>query len=456
MNIFMQKKIRLFLAFSVIGLPCHATTLPSPPDTPSETEMGTTEQIELGRLLFFDKELSGNRNISCATCHHPLTHTGDSLSLSVGEGGQGLGAFRTTGSGYDAIAERVHRNSPALFNLGQPNATHLFHDGRVAIDPEQESGFISPAGSDLPLGLNNIVAVQAMFPVTSATEMAGQGDENEISAAVANGDLAGPSGVWELLAQRLSHIPGYFDLFKAAYPDQIDSSTDITFIMAANAIAAFEISTWSARNAPFDQQLRGENVMSDSALRGMVLFNEKGCTGCHGGPLQSDNRFHAIAMPQIGPGEGDNTDGFSDGLEDFGRERATMDIADRYKFRTPSLRNVELTAPYGHAGAYATLENIVRHYINPIGSLMNYDQNQVVLPSRVDLDSIDFVVMDTPLRVGAIAQAALREPQLRPVNMTPDDVADIVEFLKALTDPESIDLTDNIPYSVPSGLPIID
>ena len=84
-------------------------------------------QVELGRLLFFDKLLSGNRNTSCATCHHSLTDTGDGLSLPVGEGGRGLGISRDTGSGLDAIHARVPRNAPPVFNLGAREFHRLFN-----------------------------------------------------------------------------------------------------------------------------------------------------------------------------------------------------------------------------------------------------------------------------------------------------------------------------------------
>ena len=101
--------------------------------------------VELGRQLFFDKILSGSFNISCATCHHPFAATGDGLSLSVGEGARGTGVLRDTGSGIDAIRERVPRNAPALFNLGALEIRVLFHDGRVAPDINAPSGFVSPA-----------------------------------------------------------------------------------------------------------------------------------------------------------------------------------------------------------------------------------------------------------------------------------------------------------------------
>ena len=74
--------------------------------------MPNAAKVELGRSLFFDKLLSGNQNISCATSHHALTDTGDGLSLPVGEGGRGLGVTRDTGSGGDQIHERVPRNAP--------------------------------------------------------------------------------------------------------------------------------------------------------------------------------------------------------------------------------------------------------------------------------------------------------------------------------------------------------
>ena len=74
-------------------------------------------KVTLGQSLFFDKILSGNGNISCATCHHSLTDTGDGLSLPIGEGARGLGVTRDTGSGDDAVFERVPRNAPPVFNL---------------------------------------------------------------------------------------------------------------------------------------------------------------------------------------------------------------------------------------------------------------------------------------------------------------------------------------------------
>jgi cytochrome c peroxidase len=116
--------------------------------------------------------------------------------------------------------------------------TAMFHDGRVEVDPQASSGFNTPAGDDLPLGiLDNVLAAQAMFPVTSADEMAGQVGENPIADAAATGNLAGPGGVWEQLAERLKANKEYIQLFDKAFGL---AAEEITYAHAANAIAAFE------------------------------------------------------------------------------------------------------------------------------------------------------------------------------------------------------------------------
>lgn len=408
------------------------------------------EKESLGKLLFHDKILSGNRNISCATCHHALTDTGDGLSLSIGEGANGLGVARNTGLGDDAVPERVPRNAPHVFNLGAIQFSRLFHDGRVEIDPYAPSGFLSPAGADLPAGLDNPLAVQAMFPVTSGTEMAGQSGENDVADAAGDGNLP---LVWDLLALRLQGIPEYVSLFIDAF-DDVSSAADITYAHAANAIAAYEAAAFRADNSPFDRYLRGNfRALSTDERRGMHLFYGKaGCGDCHTGVLQTDHGFHAIGIPQIGPGKGDNLPGYKDGHDDFGRERVTGDIDDRFRFRTPSLRNVALTGPWGHDGAYNTLEAVVRHHLKPIASASNYDTSQAVLPSRSDLDAEDFVCHNDPARRKQIMQVL----DIQPRNLSAREFRQLMDFLHALTDRESLDLRREVPARVPSGLPVWD
>jgi cytochrome c peroxidase len=424
--------------------------LPPPvEDDDFREEYDDPDKAALGQLLFFDKMLSGNRNISCASCHHPMAATSDGLSMSVGEGPRGLGVTRSLGEGLDAVPERVPRNAPALFNIGAVRFRRLFHDGRVEEDVTQPSGFRTPAGDAFPRGIETVLAAQAMFPVTSTTEMAGQAGENPIGDAAAAGRLAGPGGVWEQLAERIRTIPEYVDGFTEVFA-AVNGPDDITFPMAANAIAAFAGSVWRADDSPFDRHLRGDKkAMSKHALKGMKLFYGKaGCHECHAGSVQTDHDFHAVAMPQIGPGKGDGPDG----RDDYGRERVTGDPADRYRFRTPSLRQVAITAPYGHAGAYDSLEAVVRHQLDPAAGITTYDPTQAVLPSRADLDALDFVVQNDPERVAAIAAANEIEPRA----LSDKDVHRLVEFLHALTDRRQADLRRDVPRSVPSGLPVFD
>ena len=194
--------------------------------------------------------------------------------------------------------------------------------------------------------------------------------------------------------------------------------------------------------------------MSPSARRGMRVFyqsNSGNCASCHGGPFQTNHGFASIAAPQIGGGKGDGVDG----REDFGRERVTGDPADRYRFRVPSLRNVALTAPYGHAGVYDTLEAMVRHHLDAVTSFDTYDTSQAVLPSRIDLDALDFDIMTGGAYAGA-RSAIKASSQIPPLILSEREVSDLLEFLDALTDRSSIDLRRDVPRSVPSGIPLAE
>jgi cytochrome c peroxidase len=419
--------------------------LPAPLND-SDFIQNSEAKIKLGKNLFYDKILGGNKNIACATCHHGLTASGDGLSLPIGEGGQGLGMIRNTGSGADAVHERVPRNAPHVWNAQALEMDTMFHDGRVTVDDSQPSGFATPAGDDFPHNLDSILSAQAMFPITSGAEMAGQPGENEVAdAGAANGVV----GVWSALEARLKAIPEYVNMFIATF-DDIDSADDITMGHAANAIAAFEGDAFKANNTPFDRYLRGDKrAMSASAVGGMQLFYGKAnCSTCHSGSLMSDQDFHATAMPQTGPGRGSDFDG----RDDFGREQVTGDAVDIYKFRTPTLRNVAPNGPWGHSGAYNTLEAAVQHMVDPVNSLNNYDTEQLALPPRDDLDAIDNLVMADPARVANIAAAN----EITPVSLSNAEFNALMDFMNALTDPESVNCRVTVPMTVPSGLPVAD
>ena len=388
--------------------------------------------VELGQKLAFDKILSGNKNISCMTCHHPLLATDDDRSLSIGEGGVGLGADRVHPENIF-----IPRNAPQLFNLH--NLPVMFWDGRIEELPGDQ--IRNPAKEELTPEMRaafdfGAASAQAMFPVTSRREMRGRlGDPGNELGMVRDDDF---TSQWEGLMARLRAIPEYGKLFKKAYPGQ--KIEDMTFAHAANAIAAFEIDAFAATDTPWDRFLRGDDgALTYDQLRGADLFLGRGlCVACHSGTNLSDLDFHNIGLPQFGPGKGDGP--FKD--DDFGRERVTKSAADRYAFRTPPLRNVALTGPWGHAGQFVDLGDFIEHYLDAEGSLLNYDVTQ-----------IDPELQGTLVPNHADVLATL-SPILGAIDVAPDEVPLLVDFMEALTDEHSLDLADKVPATVPSGLPV--
>mmetsp|Transcript_7498 Transcript_7498/g.12796 ORF Transcript_7498/g.12796 Transcript_7498/m.12796 type:complete len:580 (+) Transcript_7498:1764-3503(+) len=401
-------------------------------------------QAKLGQLLFYDRILSGNQNIACSTCHHPDLGTGDGLSLGIGEGGVGLGPERTAGTGDDRIRKRIPRNAPGLWNLGAKDLNVMFHDGRLSVADTYENGFNSPAEEWLPDGLDNLLAAQAIFPLVAQFEMAGNPKENEVAGAVHRRiDYA-----WPILTHRVRHVPAYAEMFVDIFP-HITTGEDITIADIANALSAFMIAEWTSFDSPFDAYLAGdETALTKVEKRGMdVFYGTGGCATCHAGALMSDQGFHAIGLPPFGPGR---TRRFDPMVRDVGHMGESDDLADAYAFRTPMLRNVELTAPYGHNGAYPTLEDIVKHHLNPIRALDNWTPATAALPEVPWLAAIDFMVWQDPREI-ARQRAAVT---IKPRAMSNSDQAAIVAFLKALTGTESVKGQLGIPTEVPSGLPV--
>jgi len=425
--------------FSLASL--QAVELPAPLST-AMFQPTRPQAVALGRLLFYDPVLSGSKTVSCATCHHPRFATSDGLSLGLGDGGVGLGPERRTDPG-NRPEQRVPRNSPALFNLGAQQFRRLFHDGRLEFDPGFPQGIRTPLGQDMASGFASLLSAQAMFPVLSADEMAGHYSENAISITVRQGRLTHTGGAWDLIAQRVAAIPEY----RTRFGSLIGPDISIRFTDIADMIAEFIDFEWRAIDSSFDAYLTGRGGLSKAALRGLKLFYGKaGCSFCHAGVLQTDHRFHAIAMPQLGPGKAAR---FESHQRDTGRFRVTGKQQDLFRFRTPSLRNVAHTAPYGHSGAYATLEAVIRHHLDPLSALQNYQRDQVVLP---DIGGApDWQIMDDPTEIAAIAAAN----ELTPVRLVDHEIADLVAFLHALTDEQSLQGRLGVPATVPSGLSVL-
>lgn len=433
-------KLRALILCCVAG-PVFADGLPDPV-TDADFMSTTAEAVELGWLLFYDPVLSGSNSVSCATCHHPRLGTSDGLSLGLGDGGSGLGSDRVP-MPENMPEKRIPRNAPALFNRGALEFTSLFHDGRLEADASKPGGIRTPLGQEMVTGFSGVLAAQAMFPVLSADEMAGHYSENEISRTVRLGMLAHEGGAWDLIAKKVAAIPEYRVRF-----DAMIGQRPIRFADIANAMAEFIAVEWRATNSPFDQILAGLGSISPQADAGLLLFyGIGGCSTCHSGPFQTDHGYHAIAMPQIGPGKAER---FESHNRDTGRIRVTGRDEDAYRFRTPSLRNVALTGPYGHTGAFASLDAVVRHHLDPVASLMSYDPTQAVLPTFAEATEWDMAVMANAADLMAIAG----ENELQPIELSEPEIAALVAFLHVLTDPISERGRLGVPRTVPSGFAV--
>ncbi|NRA62268.1 MAG: cytochrome-c peroxidase, partial [Psychrobium sp.] len=297
-------------------------------------------------------------------------------------------------------------------------------DGEGIRTPDVEFGTI-----DIDAGANLSVA-QARFPVTSAEEMKNFGHFGQLSNSQMRQLLAQRVGQYGSPASDLSGN-SWLSEFRHAFnqPEGIAQEL-ITFGNITNAIAMYENSQVFV-NTPWKNFINGKlGALSVSAKRGAKLFYtsvEKGgaaCVSCHTGDFFTDEKFYNLAMPQIGRGKGDGVDG----TNDFGRYRETKVDSDKFAFRTPTLLNVEVTGPWSHAGAYNTLEAVVKHHLNPENSIINYDWSS--LPPNIQAHN-----MMTNTRTALDKLQGNVENPYRVIPMSDNQVTDIVSFLKSLTDP---------------------
>ncbi|WP_068111892.1 cytochrome-c peroxidase [Tropicimonas marinistellae] len=435
--------LRNALVFALAATPVVSAELPQPVTDDMYAPV-TPAMVEVGRLLFWDPVLSGNRNISCATCHHPRFGTSDGVSLSLGEGATGIGPERRPDP-ENMPEQRIPRNAPALFNLGAKEFTTLFHDGRIQADPAQPNGLRTPLDQEMVQGFSGVLSAQTMFPVLSQDEMAGHYGENEVSKAVRSGRLTGAGGAWDLIAARVRDIPEYQAMFEAALPE-VAAGRPVAFTDISNAIAEFITFEWRADDSPFDRHLRGEAPLDSAAQRGMTLFyGEAGCAECHAGPFLTDHGFHAMGVPQFGPGKAER---FERHAKDEGRFRVTGHPEDLYAFLTPSLRNVAATAPYGHTGSHRDLAGFVAYHVDPRAGLAEFDRAEPILHT-FDGKPI-WTTLEDSTEKDRIGAAVATQPR----HLADKDIAAIVAFLESLTDQASLDGRLGIPDALPSGLPV--
>ena len=240
-----------------------------------------------------------------------------------------------------------------------------FWDGRV--EQRSTEGSVRTLEDAInDLDLEDPLLAQALFPITSQHEMAG----------VTFGDYP-PMVIRLLLLERLRGNENYARRFASVF-----DAPHITLRQLGEAIAAFE-NQLIFTAAPWDDYLAGDSrALTESQKRGALLFfgalnREVNCAACHSGDLFTDMDFHNLLVPQLGPGK----DNGEDGIDDFGRANVSYDYRDQYRFRTPSLRNVELTAPYFHSGAYGSLADVIWHHSDPWRANIVYDPSRQLPPA---------------------------------------------------------------------------
>ncbi|MGB5555269.1 MAG: cytochrome c peroxidase [Flavobacteriaceae bacterium] len=288
----------------------RVTALPKTIKYPKDNPPSEAKE-SLGKLLFYDPILSGNKDVSCATCHHPSTGYAEFLDLSIGPNSTGMGSKRKFNPDNDIPF--VKRNAQTVINsaFNGIDAAHSY-------EPENATMFWDDRAKSLEK--------QALEPIKAFEEMRGHGfAEDEIL---------------EVVVERLNENEEYRELFKAAFGE-----AQITIENMAKAIAAFE-RTLVTNNSRFDQYMRGDkDAILISEKEGFELFKSVGCVNCHNGPMFSDYKMHVIGVPE-NPKLGYVDAGFK----------------DTFAFRTPSLRNLRFTAPYMHNGSLQNLQRVLEFY----------------------------------------------------------------------------------------------
>ena len=301
-------------------IPVGFSVSPSAP----ENNPTTPEKVQLGRRLFFDKIMSRDKTVACATCHRPEQGFASSEAIAIGIEGR-LGK----------------RNTPSIFNRGY--GSQFLWDGSA-----------------------QSLEDQALTPITNP---------NEFGSDV------------ETVLKALRSNASYREQFTKAFGDSDSVEELISADRLAMAIASFE-RTLVYGNTMVDRFRAAEyGALSREARQGMWIFESSGgCWKCHGGEIFADEKFHNTGVD------------FENPNRDPGRFEVTQQEQDRFKFKTPSLRGISLTAPYMHDGSMKTLREVVEFY-NKGGS-----------PNDPHLDK-----------------------DIQPLKLTDKEVGFLVEFLKALS-----------------------
>jgi cytochrome c peroxidase len=396
----------LGLLAAIIGLPliiaallglsyvAHASLPPVP--VPVENPITEAKRV-LGKVLFWDEQLSNSNTVACGTCHQPqVAGTDPRIATNPGRdgvigtpddviGSPGVIASTVTNdyrrvAGFGVSPQVTGRTANSMINAAY--APELFWDGRAS------SQFTDPETGQVLIPAGGALESQAIGPPLNTVEMAHAGMNWDRMAQklqrVRPLELAAswPADVALALADR----PSYPELFRRAFGDPQITASRIAF-----AIATYQ-RTLIADQTPFDAFLAGQGTLSPAQSRGLQAFTTTArCNECHTLPMGTDHSFRNIGLRPI--------------IEDNGRQGVTGNPADAGKFKVPSLRNVVLKPNFMHIGQFQTLPQVMGFYAGASGAPPN-----------------------APIRVN-------RDPLMDQIQLPPPVAADIEAFLGALVDP---------------------
>jgi cytochrome c peroxidase len=309
------------------------------------------DKVKLGKLLFFDPILSGEKDITCYTCHDPNRGYSEPLDLSIGPGGRGFGVNRIPGTGRP----RAIRNSTTIINSAFTGLTNGSHHLDVSDAPQTWAI------------IRRSLEAQTFGALGNNTHMRGVPTPMYEAAAAPDS-----------LAKRLKSIAEYVTLFNRAFPPTGNASS-VTRENLGKAVAAFERSVIS-NNSPYDQYVKGNlNALTEQQKRGLLLYYGKAnCSNCHSGPMFSDYNLYNL------------------GIKDHSL-LSTPDLGSNSQrlFRTPSLRNVALTSPYMHNGTIPTLRKVIEFYNQGLPENPNVSPSDLsikIKPLKLSSDEIDDIL----------------------------------------------------------------
>ncbi|WP_298820414.1 His-Xaa-Ser system-associated MauG-like protein [uncultured Roseibium sp.] len=315
--------------------------------------------VQVGKMLFESRLLSLAEDTACASCHLDKFGSADGLPIAIGTEGEGIGIERVIRGG-----DIIPRNVLPLWGRGGKGFDVLFWDGKV----EQKGRAVhSQFGDEVPS--NDPLIVAAHLPPVEIGEML---IDNKSTLELQTETVETANSVYETLIERVREKPELGDALAKA---QSVSVAELEFSDVAEAIATFIRSNFRVKPTKFHDFVFRDGSLSPEEIKGGLIFYGKGnCVACHNGPYFSDMGFHAIASPQVGFGK----NGFG---VDYGRFNVTLNVDDKYLFRTPPLYNVTKTAPYMHSGSVYALSDAIRIHYDP---LLFIDPESMTGLERVD------------------------------------------------------------------------